>query len=106
MQAAPDHWRGHYRGSEAETAMLRHYSLSDRIRYYWSAPQAEEAVERLKQALSGRPIPLPLLWQHMPGATHFADTPIDPEDILIWRITRSLEAYQAATGSGTRPDIA
>ena len=106
MQAAPDHWRGHYRGSEAETAMLRRYSLSDRIRYYWSAPQAEEAVERLKQALSGRPIPLPLLWQHMPGATHFADTPIDPEDILIWRITRSLEAYQAATGSGTRPDIA
>ncbi|SMC96577.1 tagatose-bisphosphate aldolase noncatalytic subunit [Fulvimarina manganoxydans] len=104
MQASPDHWRRHYRGSEAETAMLRHYSLSDRIRYYWSAPQAEDAVGRLTQALSGRRLPLPLLRQHMPGAAHFADTPIDPEDILIWRVTRSLETYHAATRPGTRPD--
>ncbi|MEE2949772.1 MAG: class II D-tagatose-bisphosphate aldolase, non-catalytic subunit [Pseudomonadota bacterium] len=104
MQASPDHWRRHYGRSEAETAMLRHYSLSDRIRYYWSAPQAEEAVGRLTQALSGRRLPLPLLWQHMPGAAHFADTPIDPEDILIWRVTRSLETYHAATRPGTRPD--
>ena len=104
MQASPDHWRRHYRESEAETAMLRHYSLSDRIRYYWSAPQAEEAVGRLTQALSGRRIALPLLWQHMPEAAHFADTPIDPEDILIWRVTRSLETYHAATRPGTRPD--
>lgn len=95
----PGHWNRHYGGGYATQRLLRHYSLSDRIRYYWADPAAQEAVERLFTALRGKTVPLPLLWQHLPGADHFAETPLQPEDLLIWRITRSLTAYNSACGT-------
>lgn len=94
MQADPENWSRHYSGDEAR--LLRHYSLSDRIRYYWTAPAAQEAVDQLMKALNGRTIPMTLFWQHLPGAEHFADTPCNPEEVLIWRVTRSLAAYHSA----------
>ena len=96
MGEEPDNWSRHYHGSDAEMRWLRHYSLSDRIRYYWALPQAQAAVRRLCDALRGQRLPLPLLWQHLPEATAFADTPLDPDEILIWRVTRSLSDYHAA----------
>jgi D-tagatose-1,6-bisphosphate aldolase subunit GatZ/KbaZ len=75
---------------------LRHYSLSDRIRYYWGHPQAAAAVDRLMQALHGKTLPLPLLWQHLPAAAGFADRPLDPEALLVWRVTQSIETYHRA----------
>lgn len=93
MLADPGNWNHHYTGDEVR--ILRHYSLSDRIRYYWNLPSAQKAVSRLMQALTGQPIPMPLFWQHLPGAEQFADSPLDPEEVLIWRVTRSLQAYHA-----------
>lgn len=90
------HWQRHYDGDAGEQRFLRHYSLSDRIRYYWTHPGAQAAVERLTTALRGKSIPLPLFWQHLPGAAHFADAPLDPEDLLIWRVSQSIETYHAA----------
>lgn len=98
MQAQPDHWRRHYHGTENEQRLLRHYSLSDRIRYYWASPEAQAAVARLYDALRGQSVPLPLFWQHMPDAQAFADAPLDPETVLISRVSRSLAAYHAACG--------
>ena len=40
MLEAPDNWRKYYPGNEVERALLRHYSFSDRIRYYWPDPRA------------------------------------------------------------------
>ena len=54
---------------------------------------------RLVAALAGRHIPLPLLWQHLPGAAHFADRPLEPEEVLIWRVRRSLATYHDACRS-------
>ncbi len=102
MTDEPAHWARHYHGNAAEQRMLRHYSFSDRIRYYWPHPEAEAAVTRLLAALHGRQVPEPLFWQHMPGARHFANRPLDPNQILIWRVGQSLEAYHAA-GSPGRP---
>jgi len=96
MLAEPENWQRHYTGDEAEERLLRHYSLSDRIRYYWPKPQAEAAVSHLLSSLMGARVPLPLLMQHLPGAEHFADTPLNPIDVLIWRVTRSLETYRVA----------
>lgn len=96
MQAEPGHWSRHYNGDEEALHWLRHYSLSDRIRYYWSKPEANAAVERLFSTLRGRELPLPMLWQHLPGADHFAEEPLEPEEVLIWRIGQSLAAYHAA----------
>ena len=38
MEEEDGPWRDHYRGTPAKVALLRRYSYSDRIRYYWSDP--------------------------------------------------------------------
>lgn len=96
MLEAPTNWNHHYTGDEATQAVLRHYSLSDRIRYYWADAAAEAAVERLVGHLDGRKVPLPLMWQHLPGAAEFADRPLDVQEVLIWRVGQTLRAYHAA----------
>lgn len=96
MREAPAHWQRHYPGDPAEQHVLRHYSLSDRIRYYWPEPAAAQAVGTLLAALHGQRVPLPLIWQHMPAAEPFADRPLDPSALLVWRVGRSLDAYHAA----------
>ena len=101
MLANPDVWSDHYDGTPAEQRVLRHYSLSDRIRYLWPAAQAEAAVDRLMAALRGQAVPLPLFWQHLPTAAAFAGQPLDPEALLISCITRTLEQYRGACGPDT-----
>ncbi|SPF80652.1 D-tagatose-bisphosphate aldolase, class II, non-catalytic subunit [Pseudoprimorskyibacter insulae] len=99
MCARSGNWSRHYSGASGQQRLLRHYSLSDRIRYYWAQPEAEAAVATLFNALRGQKLPRPLLWQHMPAASHFADTPFDPEALVIWRIRECLRAYSAACAS-------
>jgi len=96
MLDAPAEWERHYSGSAAVQALLRHYSLSDRIRYYWLQEGAAEAVDRLRAALQGQTVPMPLFWQHWPAAARFADAPLDVDALLIWRVTQSLASYHAA----------
>lgn len=100
MLSQPGNWGKHYHGTNDEKRWLRHYSLSDRIRYYWAAPEAAAAVDRLCGALRGQSVPLPLFWQHLPAASGFASKPLDPEALLIWRVTRSIADYHAACGVG------
>ncbi len=100
MMAHRENWSRHYHGTEDEQCWLRHYSLSDRIRYYWASKEAQSAVARLCDALAGKSVPLPLIWQHMPAAHQFSDTPLNPEEVLIWRVTKSLAEYHAACGAG------
>ncbi len=100
MLDQPGNWSRHYHGDQAAMRWLRHYSLSDRIRYYWTSPEAQSAVERLCDALCGQTVPLPLIWQHLPQGEEFAGSPLDPEAVLIWRVTRSLADYHAACGVG------
>ncbi|HEY0122123.1 MAG TPA: D-tagatose-bisphosphate aldolase, class II, non-catalytic subunit [Rhizobium sp.] len=100
MLDQPGNWSRHYHGTDAEQRWLRHYSLSDRIRYYWAAPEAKVAVDRLCDALRGQSVPLPLLRQNLPAAQEFANAPLDPEAVLIWRVTRSIADYHAVCGVG------
>lgn len=99
MLSQPEYWSRHYLGTEAEKRVLRHYSLSDRVRYYWASPQAQSAVHRLFATMKGQSVPLPLFWQHMPEAEQFAGTPLDPEAVVIWRVTQRLTTYHAACGA-------
>ena len=96
MLAAPDNWNSHATGDAATDFVMRHYSLSDRIRYYWTNDAAQTAVDRLMKALKGRAVPLPLFWQHMPACADLAGRPLDPEEILVRRVTETLAAYHAA----------
>ena len=99
MLAQPKDWARHYDGDPATRRLLRHYSLSDRIRYYWGAPEARAAVDRLIAALRGVSVPLSLFWQHLPWAADLAEAPLDPEEVLIRRVGASLAAYHAAARS-------
>lgn len=98
MLASPENWARHY-GDTGDSRFLRHYSLSDRIRYYWNQPEAQAAVARLIDTLRVRAVPLPLFWQHLPDAAGLADVPLDPERLIIARVTESLKAYHAAARS-------
>jgi D-tagatose-1,6-bisphosphate aldolase subunit GatZ/KbaZ len=97
MSAQPNYWKGHYEGNDAERRLLRHYSFSDRIRYYWVAPEAKAAAECLMDALSGVSVPVTLFRQHLPAGEHFADAPLNAREVLIWRLTRTLQDYHAAS---------
>ncbi|WP_274626316.1 D-tagatose-bisphosphate aldolase, class II, non-catalytic subunit [Arvimicrobium flavum] len=95
MLAEPGFWQSHYRGTPQEQHALRHYSFSDRIRYYWPHPLAQAAVKRLMQTLDGRTIPQTLVSQFLPrqadGATAaFADKLIEAA------IVRVLDDYAKA----------
>lgn len=66
MLADPGHWRSHYPGTPEEQRRLRHFGYSDRIRYYWPAPAAAAAVDRLLARFGDTPIPETLVSQFLP----------------------------------------
>ena len=66
MLLNPEPWRTHYHGDFATLRVLRHYSYSDRIRYFWPEPEAVTAVDRLFDRLEGVVIPPPLISQFLP----------------------------------------
>jgi D-tagatose-bisphosphate aldolase class II non-catalytic subunit len=99
MLAEPGNWSSHYRGTEAVQRVQRHYSFSDRIRYYWNQPDAEAALARLLEALRGETVSLTLFRQHLQGFEGFAGRPLDPERVLLTAVQRSLDDYRfACTG--------
>ena len=57
MLADPGYWASYYEGDEEEQRIARRYSYSDRIRYYWAAPEVEARVRRLFENLGTRGIP-------------------------------------------------
>ena len=67
MLDAPRNWDRYYHGSEAEQALQRHFSYSDRIRYYWPQPEAEQAVTELFALLDGIDLPETLVAQYLGG---------------------------------------
>jgi D-tagatose-1,6-bisphosphate aldolase subunit GatZ/KbaZ len=71
MLAAPENWAKYYEGSEAELALQRHFSYSDRIRYYWPQPEADAAVHRLFEVLGDTELPETLIGQYL-GARYEA----------------------------------
>lgn len=96
MLANPEKWERHYAGDDAEKRFLRHYSLSDRIRYFWAMPEALAAVDRLLGTLSGRFVPNALFRRHLPDAAHFADAPIDPKEVVMRHVGQTLSQYHRA----------
>lgn len=95
----PRHWQSHYHGTDDEQRVLRHYSFSDRIRYYWNQPEAEVAIAGLTTALRNKTVPLTLFRHYMPSFEAFAGKPLDPVSLLLASIQRTLEEYRfACTG--------
>jgi D-tagatose-bisphosphate aldolase class II non-catalytic subunit len=101
MLAQPKHWTGHYGGSADEQRLQRHFSYSDRIRYYWPDERASSAVLDLIAALPD-PIPETLISQYLsrvyPGVVTGRVAP-RARDLCVAAIDAALAPYSVATAS-------
>jgi D-tagatose-1,6-bisphosphate aldolase subunit GatZ/KbaZ len=99
MQAQPKHWASHYPGDATAQRLQRHFSYSDRIRYYWPEPAAQAAVDALLQRLAGRQIPETLLSQHLarlyPAVVARA-LEATPRELCLAAIDAALDPYYEA----------
>lgn len=95
------HWISYYR-DPASAAIKRHFSYSDRIRYYWNEPDAIEAVAALRSELADAEIPETLVSQFLPDI--YKKLPRNERvsfDILVTlKLHQSMSAYVNACKSG------
>lgn len=99
MLAEPAHWEGHYHGETETVRLALRYSLSDRVRYYWSDPEVARAVDRLVAGLRAVEIPLPLLSQYLPAQhTRVREDALapEPEALVVDHVRDVLRNYTAA----------
>jgi len=102
MLADPAHWQGHYFGNAEEQRLQRHFSYSDRIRYYWPQPDAAAAVTRLLDSLDGIALPETLISQYLarlhPGVLAGGLSP-EARALCLAAIDKALDPYMVATAS-------
>ena len=107
MLAEPDQWEKYYPGDTPTQRLLRRYSYSDRIRYYWSDPEIQDAQSRLMSNLAHLDIPPPLISQYLPDQyerVRRGELPIEPgaepeallKALVLDRIRDVLRAYAFA----------
>jgi D-tagatose-bisphosphate aldolase class II non-catalytic subunit len=103
MLADPKYWEPYYRGQPDKQHWLRHYSYSDRIRYYWPHPVARKAVQELLGFLSTKTIPAALVSQFLPALYPRVLTghlPLRPRDLVIQSVRDVLRDYATACHQG------
>ena len=102
MQRDPSHWIDHYHGSPQELALSRKYSLSDRVRYYWTQPEVQAAFNTLLANLHDVSIPLSLVSQyfsHLYLAIRQSQMSNSAESLILGSIKTVLKDYQQACSS-------
>ena len=97
MLASPANWQSHYHGNAMEQHILRHFSYSDRIRYYWPEPVAEQGVATLIQSLEKAPVPETMISQYLPRLFERVKSgalAADPKSLLIQSVRDVLDRYE------------
>jgi D-tagatose-1,6-bisphosphate aldolase subunit GatZ/KbaZ len=109
MLAEPKWWRGYYDGDHRAQRLARRYSYSDRLRYYWPAPEVARAQETLLANLRAIDIPLPVLSAHLPAQytrVRDGELALDPTMIAVDRVRDVLRGYaRACTPSHVRSSL-
>ena len=102
MLDRPEHWAKYYPGTAAHQNLQRHFSYSDRIRYYWTDPIATRAVDDLMALLGDLTLPEPLISQYLaalyPAVMSGAVQP-KAQALIRAAITRILTSYDTACGA-------
>lgn len=99
MLAEPGNWLSYYDGDAGERHVLRHFSYSDRIRYYWPEPGPVQAVDELMKTLSRFTIPETLVSQYLPGlypAVSAGTLASDAQSLMRGGVSAVLDIYAAA----------
>ncbi|KRB51465.1 tagatose-bisphosphate aldolase [Rhizobium sp. Root708] len=65
MVSDPGNWNKYYHGSDEEQHLQRHFSYSDRIRYYWPQPKISAAVSNLLELFGDTDIPETMISQYL-----------------------------------------
>ena len=97
MRANPGYWQNYYSGSPEEVRLLRTYSYSDRIRYYWTDPKIAAALEALLNNLTSNRAPETLISQAFMGL-EFGDMSNDPAALIERHVQRCVGRYFDAAG--------
>jgi D-tagatose-1,6-bisphosphate aldolase subunit GatZ/KbaZ len=99
MLRQPANWEKYYHGDAAETRLLRTYSYSDRVRYYWAAPEIDAAAQALLQNLTNTGIPENLLSQYLPAqywAKRCGTIDGSPMSVVQSKVREVIEGYASA----------
>lgn len=99
MLRNPRSWEHHYSGDEHTRRLLRHYSYSDRVRYYWNDPQVRESVDKLIRNLQDRELPETMLSAFLPdqyAAVRAGLLKPDVHSLILHRIRQVLLPYAQA----------
>jgi len=99
MLAQPANWAKHYHGTPDEQRILRRYSYSDRIRYYWGVPEVRAVVDKLFANLNARSIPETLVSAYLPEQyreERALGRRLSAEEMVVARVRRELAPYAAA----------
>jgi D-tagatose-bisphosphate aldolase class II non-catalytic subunit len=102
MLKEPNNWRKYYQGDADELRLQRHFSFSDRIRYYWPHSEAQAAVDRLFAKLGNKPIPEPLISQYLGKLSpEVVDGSLAarPRQLVLGAVLQVLRRYDHACGN-------
>jgi len=106
MVRDPRHWQGHYPGTPEQQYLQRHFSYSDRIRYYWTQAEAAAAVDGLLARLDAVTIPETLVSQYLGRlypAVAAGRVPARARALCLAAIDLALVPYRAATAPQGEP---
>jgi len=99
MLREPKYWIHHYHGDAADQRILRRYSYSDRLRYYWGDLAVQQATDRLMENLSSISIPETLISAYLPEqyrSIREGSLATKPLAMVLHAIRAALEPYAAA----------
>jgi D-tagatose-1,6-bisphosphate aldolase subunit GatZ/KbaZ len=98
MRRDPRYWKSYYLDPEREQFDLQ-FSLSDRIRYYWTAPDVVQACTRLLDGLASIDVPLTLISQYLPlqyAAIRDGRLQNEPRALVLDAVAQVLRHYADA----------
>ena len=96
MMENPGKWIDYYLGDESTKRLKRHFSFSDRIRYYGNRKEVKESFQLLLKNLKSVDIPLSLIAQYFPNQYDkiiHKEFKADPESLIFGKIGDVLEDY-------------
>jgi D-tagatose-1,6-bisphosphate aldolase subunit GatZ/KbaZ len=106
MKRDPKYWKAYYLDADRRQFDLQ-FSLSDRIRYYWSTPEATRACTQLLEGLAAVNVPLTLISQYLPrqyAAIRDGRLRNEPRELLLDGVAQVLGHYADACNPA-RPEL-
>jgi D-tagatose-1,6-bisphosphate aldolase subunit GatZ/KbaZ len=90
------YWKNYYSDTHSKAMIDLNYSLSDRVRYYWTNPRITRAMDQLMTNLSTIEVPLGMLSQYLPDQYKKvvkSELSSDPKSLMMSKVQGVLDDY-------------